>query len=164
MTDFIFLGSKIIVDSDCNHRSKRGLLLGRKVVANLVKWSEMKSLSRVWLFVSPWTAAPQAPFRPWDFPGKNTGVGCHFLLQWIFPTQGLNPGLPHCRQTLYCLSHQGSPFDRIMPLYFIENISQKLIFFLFPGVNLFLGKDLFLKFYFNIKQRKLHKYAQHKKL
>ena len=31
---------------------------------------------------------------------KNTGVGCHFLLQGIFPTQGLNPGLPHCRQTL----------------------------------------------------------------
>ena len=32
---------------------------------------------------------------PWDFPGKSTGVGCHFLLQEIFPTQGLNPGLPH---------------------------------------------------------------------
>ena len=44
----------------------------------------------------------------WDSPGKNTGVGCHFLLQGIFPTQRLNPGLPHCRQTLYDLSHQGS--------------------------------------------------------
>ena len=44
-----------------------------------------------------------------DFPGKNTGVGCHTLLQRIFPTQGLNPGLPHCRQILYSLSHQGSP-------------------------------------------------------
>ena len=42
---------------------------------------------------------------PWNFPGKNTGVGCHSLLQEIFPTQGLNPGLPHCRQTLYRLSH-----------------------------------------------------------
>ena len=39
---------------------------------------------------------------------KNTGMGCHFLLQGIFPTQGLNPSLPHCRQTLYQLSHQGS--------------------------------------------------------
>ena len=48
-------------------------------------------------------------YSPWDFPGKNTGVGCHFLLQGIFPTQGLNPGLPHCRQKLYCLSYQGSP-------------------------------------------------------
>ena len=39
-----------------------------------------------------------------DSPGKNTGVGCHAFLQGIFPTQGLNPGLPHCMQILYCLS------------------------------------------------------------
>ena len=45
-----------------------------------------------------------------DYPGKNTGVGCHALLQGIFPAQGLNPGLPHCRQILYWLGHQGSPF------------------------------------------------------
>ena len=45
-----------------------------------------------------------------DSPGKNTGVGCHGLLQGIFLTQELNPGLLHCRQILYCLSHQGSPF------------------------------------------------------
>ena len=44
-----------------------------------------------------------------DSPGKNTGVGCHALLQGIFPTQGLNPGLLHCRWILYHLSHQGSP-------------------------------------------------------
>ena len=44
-----------------------------------------------------------------DSPGKNTGVGCWVLLQEIFPTQGSNPGLPHCRQILYQLSHQGSP-------------------------------------------------------
>ena len=43
-------------------------------------------------------------------PGKNTGVVCHFLLQWIFLTQGLNPGLLHCWQILYHLSHWGSPF------------------------------------------------------
>ena len=43
-----------------------------------------------------------------DSPGKNTGVGCHALLQGIFPTQGLNSSLPHCRQMLYRLSHQGS--------------------------------------------------------
>ena len=41
---------------------------------------------------------------PWNFPGKSTGVGCHFLLQRIFPTQGLNPSLLHCRQTLCHLS------------------------------------------------------------
>jgi len=44
-----------------------------------------------------------------DSPDKNTGVGCYALLQGIFPTQGLNPGLPHCRWILYHLSHQGSP-------------------------------------------------------
>ena len=40
--------------------------------------------------------------------GKDTGVGCHSLLQELFPTQGLNLGLPHYRQMVYCLSHQGS--------------------------------------------------------
>ena len=44
-----------------------------------------------------------------DSPGKNPGVGSLSLLQGIFSTQGLNPGLPHCRRILYCLSHQGSP-------------------------------------------------------
>ena len=44
-----------------------------------------------------------------DSPGKNTGVGCHALLQGDLPTQGLNPGLQHYRQILYQLSHQGSP-------------------------------------------------------
>ena len=44
-----------------------------------------------------------------DSPGKDTGVGCRALLQGIFPTQGSDPGLPHCKQTLYCRSHQGSP-------------------------------------------------------
>ena len=47
----------------------------------------------------------------WHFPGKSTGVGCHFFLRGIFPTQGSNPGLPHCRQTFCSLSHQGSPYS-----------------------------------------------------
>ena len=46
---------------------------------------------------------------PWDSPGQNTGVGGHSLLQGIFLTQGLNPGLLHCQRILYRLSHQGSP-------------------------------------------------------
>ena len=45
----------------------------------------------------------------WDSPGKNTGVDCPALLQKIFPTQGSNPGLPHCRCILSQLSHKGSP-------------------------------------------------------
>ena len=51
---------------------------------------------------------PGSFLNPWNFPGQNTGVGYHFLLQGIFPTQGSNPGLPHCRHTPYHLSYQGS--------------------------------------------------------
>ena len=54
----------------------------------------VKSLSRVRLFVTPWTV-PSRLLCPWDFPGNSTGVDCRFLLQGIFPTQGSNPGLPH---------------------------------------------------------------------
>ena len=52
---------------------------------------------------------PHGLISPWNSPGQNTGVGCLSLLQGIFPTQGLNPGLLHCRRILYQLSHKGSP-------------------------------------------------------
>ena len=52
---------------------------------------------------------PHRLYSPWNSPGQNTGVGSLSPLQGIFPTQGLNPGLPSCRQILYQLSHQGSP-------------------------------------------------------
>ena len=45
-------------------------------------------------------------YSPWNSPGQNTGVGSLSLLQGIFPTQGSSPGLPHCRQILYQLSHE----------------------------------------------------------
>ena len=48
-------------------------------------------------------------YSPWNSPGQNTGVGSLFPLQGILPTQGSNPGLPHCRWILYQLSHKGSP-------------------------------------------------------
>ena len=52
--------------------------------------------------------SPQGSSVHGDSSGKNTGVGCHaLLLQGTFPTQGSNPGLPHCRRILYCLSQQG---------------------------------------------------------
>ena len=47
-------------------------------------------------------------YSPWNSPGQNTGVGSLSLLQGIFPTQGWNPGFPHCRRILYQLSHKGS--------------------------------------------------------
>ena len=52
---------------------------------------------------------PHEPYSPWNSPGQNTGACSLTLLQRIFPTQGLNPGLPHCRWILYQLSHQGGP-------------------------------------------------------
>ena len=51
-------------------------------------------------------------------PGKNTGEGCHTFLQGILPTEGSNPGLPHCRQILYQLSHLGSPGQGGTELFF----------------------------------------------
>ena len=75
--------------------------------------SEVQLLSCARLFSTPWIVACTKLLGPWDFRGKSTGVGCHFLLQGIFPTQGLNPGLSHCRQTLYHLSHQESNLPRL---------------------------------------------------
>ena len=51
----------------------------------------------------------RGPYSSWNSPGQNTGVSSLSLLQGIFPTQGSNPGLPHCRQILYQLSHKRSP-------------------------------------------------------
>ena len=65
---------------------------------------------------TPWTVAFQAP------SGKNTGVGCHSLLQGIFLTQELNPGLLHCRQILYQLSYKGSQLGN---LNFSPEMSQR---------------------------------------
>ena len=53
----------------------------------------LSCFSPVQLHATLWTAACQAPLCPWDSPGKNAGVGCHVLLQGIFPTQGWNPGM-----------------------------------------------------------------------
>ena len=64
--------------------------------------TKSKSLSCVRLFETQWNS-------PWNSPGQNTGVGSLSLLQGIFPTQGSNPGLQHCRQILYQLSHKGRP-------------------------------------------------------
>ena len=111
VSDFIFGGSKISADGDCSHAIKM-----------LVPWKERydqprKKEERKWSrsvmpdSVTPWTVACTKLLHPWDFLGKSTGVGCPFLLQGIFPTQGSNPGLPHSRKTLYHLSHQGSPIN-----------------------------------------------------
>ena len=78
MTDFIFLGSRITADDDCRHEIKRHLLLGRKAMTNLLLLL-LSRFSRVQLCAH--RGQPTRLPRPWDSPGKNTGVGCHFLLQ-----------------------------------------------------------------------------------
>ena len=65
-----------------------------------VKW---KLLSHVWLFATPWTIQSMEFSRPEYWSGQRS------LIQGIFPTHGSNPGLLHCRQILYQLSHEGSP-------------------------------------------------------
>ena len=78
----------------------------------------MKSLSRVWLFATPWTAAPPMGFSRQEYWSRFS-----FPSPGIFPTQGLNPSLLHCRQTLYHLSHLGSPW--LINLFCSSDISAK---------------------------------------
>ena len=69
------------------------------------------------------TLQPHGIYSPWNSPGQNPGVGSLSLLQGIFPTQGLNPGLPHRRPILYQLSHKGKGNRQIIfNLYTIFNL------------------------------------------
>ena len=77
---------------------------------NEVKWSERHSV----MSDSLW---PHGLYSLWNPSSQNTGVGSFSLLQGIFPTQGLNPGLQHCRWNLYQLSHKGSPRIREWAAY-----------------------------------------------
>ena len=71
---------------------------------------------------NPMDCSPPGSSVQGETPGKNTTVGCHGLLQGVFPTPGLNPGLPHRRQILYCLSHQGMLVDKNWPFEMITLI------------------------------------------
>ena len=77
-------------------------------------------LSHVWLFVATWT---QRLLCPWDFPGKNTGVGCYFVLQGIFPMQGWKPSLLHWQADSLPLGHLGSLLKPYPPLKALNTIS-----------------------------------------
>ena len=63
----------------------------------------------------------QRLYSPWNSPGQNTGVGTLSLVQGIFPTQESNPGLLHCRQILYHLSHRRGPTILGWVAYFFSN-------------------------------------------
>ena len=104
------------------------------------KWSESRSVAS--LFATPWTI-----YSPWDSPGQTTGVNSLSLLQGIFPTQGSNPGLRHCRQILYWLSYKGSPmkwYFTILICIFLIHLSnssytycfEDFLFYKLPGYTL----------------------------
>ena len=85
-------------------------------------------------FLKPHGLWPARLPCPWISPGKNTGVGCHLLLQGIFLAQGSNPGNLYCRQILYHLSHQGSPVEsnlmiRPEKLFTLRNTSLRMVSF-----------------------------------
>ena len=92
------------------------------------KWKWSRSV--VTDSLGPHGLQPTRLLCAWDFPGKSAGMGCHFLLQAIFLTQESNPGLLHCRQMLYHLSHQGSQHQTINLLLFQNEalLSQKVTF------------------------------------
>ena len=80
VSDFIFGVSKITADGDCSHEIKRHLFFGRKVMTNLLLLLLLSCFSHVRLCATPRWQPTRLP-HPWDSPGKNTRVGCHFLLQ-----------------------------------------------------------------------------------
>ena len=93
---------------------------------------------------------PHGPHSPWNSPGQNTRGGSYSLLQGVFPTQGSNRGLLHCRQILYQLNHQGSPRKLewvAYPLFSIRILSGLqsfvFLFFYYLGVCFLSSRVLF---------------------
>ena len=71
---------------------------------SLIQIESESEVSQLCPTLQPHGPQPTKLLHPWNSLGKSTGVGCHFLLQGIFPTQGLNLGLQHCRRILYHLT------------------------------------------------------------
>ena len=80
--------------------------VGQTSMEKFCHYSKLESESCSVMSDSLW---PHGLYSPWNSPGQNTRVGSLSLLQGIFPTQGSNQGLPHCKWILYQLSHKGSP-------------------------------------------------------
>ena len=85
------------------------------------------------------TLWPHGLYTPWNSPGQNTGVGSLFLLQGIFPTQGSNSGLLHCRRILNQLSHKGSPVVCVcVCVYICMCVCVYLYIYIFSSYNDFV--------------------------
>ena len=110
------------------------------------KWKKLKLLESEseWLLRESCSLRPHGLYSPWNSPGQNTGVGSLCLLQWVFPTQGSNPGLPHCRQVLYQLSYQGSPGCCLSSYIIWEGC----VYWLFLGFGFLTLRHFRLRFHF----------------
>ena len=123
----------------------------------------MNSLSHVQFFETPWTVTYQAP-QSMGFSRQEYWNGLPCPPAGDLPDPGLNLGLPHCRQTLYCLSHQGSSsFEKssqillnnviipssVFPLNFCIFLAQKLIYLLPPPDCRFVHLCILLPLGFN---------------
>ena len=90
--------------SQSKNRTQVSCLVGRLFTS----WATREAQSESHSVMSD-SLQPHGLYSPWNSPGQNTGVGSLSLFQGIFPTQGLKPGLPHCRWILYQLSHKRRP-------------------------------------------------------
>ena len=106
------------------------------MLLNVLNFHENESCSVV--SNSVW---PYGLYSPWNSSGQNTGVGSLSLLQGIFPTQRFNPGLPHCRQITYQLSHKGNPIEhhRIQSFHHIYSKWTKTYFHKKTCTQLFIA-------------------------
>ena len=101
-------GKRVIQDSNFKRETAGLLIPGHSETVDIVNDYQVLCLvaQSCLTLCNPRDCSPPGSSVHGDSPGKNTGVGCHALLQRIFPTQGSNPGLLHCRWILYHLSHQ----------------------------------------------------------
>ena len=107
------------------HYNSLNAAMGTRWYRKTPQWGCCLVAKFVWVFATPWTVAHQAPLSM-GFPSKNTGVGCHFLLQGIFLTQGLNLCLLHWCVDPLPLNHLGSLLSEMLifkkcALYFVVN-------------------------------------------
>ena len=100
-------------------------------------------------FLLPHGLYPIGLLCPWDFPGKNTGVGCNFLLQGILPTLGSNLGLLHCRQTFLPSEPPGKPS---VSIYFELKVNLTILKFLIKIHQIFNHRNIPMNTYTEIVQ------------